>query len=168
MQAGIIEAVVAGLKQAKIDFVATLSCTLVGPILPHIMRDPQFKHVPVGNEGDGIVICAGASMGGKRPAILMENTGVVIGAYALTGLDCQHGGFPFLMVVDHRGSFGDGSAYFYAGGARMAPVVLEGMRIPYILVGDSDKIAEAIVRGQKEVESYGKPAAVLICAEEGL
>jgi len=102
LKAGAVTAIIAGLKEAGINFVATLPCTAVAPVIPHLMRDPQFKHVPVGNEGDGIVICAGAWLGGKKPALLIENTGVLVGAYALTGLDCIYGGFPMLLVVDQR------------------------------------------------------------------
>lgn len=166
MKAEAIDAVIAGLEEAKIDFVATLSCTVVGPIIPHLMHNPHFKHVPVGNEGDGIVICAGAWLGGKKPAILMENTGVVIGAYALTGLDCAHGGFPMLLIVDHRGSFGDGTAYFYFGGGHMAPIILDALKIPYIIVRESDQLANEIVRGQKTAEAYGKPVAILLSGED--
>jgi sulfopyruvate decarboxylase subunit alpha len=161
-----IHNIVSGLKQAGIDFVVTLSCTAVGPLIPYIMRDPQFKHVPVGNESDGIVISAGAWLGGKKPAVLIENTGVVLGAYALTGLDCMYGGFPMLMIVDHRGSFGDGTAYFYFGGGQMAPLVLDGLRIPYTIVRECDKLTAEIVRGQKTAEAYGKPVAVLLSGEE--
>ncbi len=166
MKAEAIEAIIAGLKEAEIDFVVTLSCSAVGPIIPHIMRDPYFKHVPVNNEGDGIVICAGAWLGGKKPAILMENTGIALGAYALTGLECNLGGFPLLMVVDHRGSFGDGTAYFYFGGGHIAPIILDALRVPYTIVQESDRLTAEIVRGQKTVEAYGKPVAVLLSGEE--
>jgi sulfopyruvate decarboxylase subunit alpha len=161
-----VSAIIAGLKEGGIDFVVTLSCTAVGPIIPHIMDDPQFKHVPVGNESDGMVICAGAWLGGKKPALLIENTAVVLGAYALTGLDCMYGGFPMLMVVDHRGSFGDSTAYFYSGGGHMAPIILDGLKIPYIIVRESDKLVDAIVDGQKTAEANGKPVAVLLSGEE--
>jgi sulfopyruvate decarboxylase subunit alpha len=161
-----VQNIVSGLKQAGIDFVVTLSCTAVGPIIPHIMQEPQFKHVPVCNEGDGFVICAGAWMGGKTPALLIENTAVLLGAYPLTGLDCMYGGFPMLMIVDHRGSFGDGSAYFYSGGGHMAPIVLEALRIPYVIVRECDKLVDEILQGQKTAAAQGKPVAILLSGEE--
>ncbi|MBI5446710.1 MAG: hypothetical protein HY900_36510 [Deltaproteobacteria bacterium] len=161
-----VQNIVSGLKLAGIDFVVTLSCTAVGPLIPHVMKEPQFKHVPVCNEGDGFVICAGAWMGGKTPALLIENTAVLLGAYSLTGLDCMYGGFPMLMIVDHRGSFGDGSAYFYAGGGIMAPVVLEGLRIPYRIVRECGELIGAIQEGQKTAAAQGKPVAILLSGEE--
>ena len=161
MKVETITNIINGLKEAGIDFVVTLPSSGFAPFIPSIAGDPQLKHVPVGNEGDGIIICAGASLGGKKPALLIENIGVVVGAYALTGLDCIYGGFPMLLLVDHRGSFGDGAAYFYFGSGHMAPVVLDALKIPYIIVRDSNRLAAEIIRGQKTAEAYGKPVAIL-------
>ncbi len=166
LKAEAVTAIMEGLKEAGIDFVATLPCMAVAPLLPHIMRDPQFKHVPVCNEGDGIVICAGAWMGGKKPALLIENTAVLLGTYALTGLDYMYGGIPMLLIVDHRGSFGDGTAYFFFGGGIVAPAILDILKIPYTVVQESSKLAVEIVRGQKTAEAYGKPVAILLSGEE--
>ena len=157
-----IEAFLKGLKRAQIDFVATLPFTQGAQLLPAIASEPQFKHVPVGNEGDGIVICAGAWMGGKHPALIVENTALVLGAYALTGLEGTYGGFPMLLLVDHRGSFGDGGGYWYFGGGEMAPVVLDGLKIPYTTITEPTGLEEAIVRGQGTVEASGRPAAILM------
>jgi sulfopyruvate decarboxylase subunit alpha len=151
-----------GLRRARIDFVATLPFTQGAALLPEVMREPTLKHVPVCNEGDGIVMCAGAWLGGKRPALIAENTALVLGAYALTGLDGMYGGMPMLLLVDHRGDFGDGGGYWYFGGGQMAPVVLDGLRIPYTTVADPMDLEEAIVRGQGTVEASGRPAAILL------
>ncbi len=161
-----IAAFVAGMKRAGIDFIVTLPFTQGAPLLPAIAREPQFKHVPVANEGDGIVICAGAWMGGKRPALLIENTAVVLGAYALTGLDGMYGGMPMLLLIDHRGSFGDGGGYWYFGGGLVAPVILDALRIPHTTVSDPGALEEAIVRGQSTLEAYGKPVAVLMAGTD--
>ena len=59
MEEKTVTAFIAGLKEAGINFVSSLTCTGIKLILPHITNDPYFKHVPVANEGDGISICAG-------------------------------------------------------------------------------------------------------------
>lgn len=159
-------AIIEGMKEAGIDFVATLPCMAVAPLLPHIEREAQFKHVPVCNEGDGMVICAGAWMGGKKPALLIENTAVLLGAYAMTGINYMYGGVPMLLIVDHKGSFGDGAAYFFFGGGLMAPAILDALKIPYIIVRESNKLTAEIVDGQKTAEAYGKPVAILLSGKE--
>jgi sulfopyruvate decarboxylase subunit alpha len=166
MKSEAVANIITGLKEAAIDFIVTLPSSTIAPIIPKINDEQQFKHVPVNHEGDGIGICAGAWLGGKKPAILLENTGVILGAYALTGLDCMYGGFPLLMIVDHRGSFGDGAAYFYFGGGLIAPAVLEALKIPYMIVRESNKLIDEIVQGQKTTQAYGKPVAILLSGEE--
>ncbi len=83
MEEKTVMAFITGLKEAGINFVSSLTCTGIKSILPHITNDPYFKHVPIANEGDGISICAGAYLGGKKPAFLAENAGLILGAYQL-------------------------------------------------------------------------------------
>ena len=78
--------------------------------------------------GAVVVIHGGAWMGGKRPALIVENTALCLGAYALMGLDGMYGGMPMLLLVDHRGSYGVGGGYWYFGGGQMAPVILDGLK----------------------------------------
>jgi sulfopyruvate decarboxylase subunit alpha len=151
-----------GLKRAGIDFIVTLPFTQAARLLPALAKEPQFKYVPVNNEGDGMVIAAGAWMGGKRPALLVENTALCLGAYALTGLEGMFGGMPMLLLVDHRGSYGDGGGYWYFGGGQMAPVILDGLKIPYTTITEPSGLDEAIVRGQATVEASSRPAALLM------
>ena len=46
-------------------------------------EDPDIHHVPVTREEEGIGICAGAYLDGKRPAMVMMNAGFVLSANAL-------------------------------------------------------------------------------------
>lgn len=158
-------ALVSGLKEAGINYITSLPCTGFGEVIPVIMNDPHFTHVPVGNEGDAIGICAGAWLGGKTPALLAENSGLVLGAHALMGLGYYFGGFPMLLVLDHRGDFGDGDGYWFFGSGHLTPPILDSLGIPYTIVRESNKIIAELVRGQKTTEAYGKPVAVLLSGE---
>src|SRR5688572_527027 len=108
-----VDQVVAGLKQAGIDFVASLPSKSIAPVVRAISFDQDFTHVPVAHEGDAIGICAGAALTGKKPAILMQNCGLVMATYALLDTLYWFGGFPFLMVMDHRGAFGDDGGWIF-------------------------------------------------------
>jgi len=161
-----VMAFITGLKEAGINFVSSLTCTGIKSILPHITNDPYFKHVPIANEGDGISICAGAYLGGKKPAFLAENAGLILGAYQLMNNIHRYGGIPMLLVLDHRGDFGDIAAeWYFAGGIQVIPL-LESHQIPYSIVRKSSEITNMLVLGQKTAEAYGKPVAVLLSGEE--
>ena len=166
MKEQIITDFIAGLKEAGINFVASLPCTGIKHFLPGIMHDPYFKHVPVANETDGISICAGAWLGGKKPALLVEGGGLILGHYALMKTMHDFGGFPILLVVDHRGDFYDGAAPTLFSMGMQVLQILESLHIPYIIVRESNKLKAELVRGEKAAAGYGRAAAILLSMEE--
>lgn len=95
-----------GLKAGGIDFVASVPCVKFGPLLDMIIADPDIKHVPVTREEEGIGICAGSFMGGKRPALLMQNSGLGNCINALVSLDLLYE-IPVLLIISHRGTAGE-------------------------------------------------------------
>ena len=101
-------AVYEALKKAGIDFVVTLPCVNLGEVLKMVECDPDIKHVPVTREEEGFGICAGAFLGGKKPAILMQNSGLGNSVNALASLFKLYQ-FPVLMVMSHRGTLGEKS-----------------------------------------------------------
>jgi sulfopyruvate decarboxylase subunit alpha len=65
-----------GLKRGGIDFITSVPCVKLGPLLTLVAEDPDMMHVPVTREEEGVAVCAGAYMGGKRPALMMQNSGL--------------------------------------------------------------------------------------------
>ncbi len=165
MEADTAAAIVTGLKQAGVNFVASLPSNSLAPVIHTIMKDTDFINVPVANEEDGIGICAGAWLAGKKPAFMGLNGGLVVATYALLSTIYQFGGFPLLIIVDHGGDFGDPSPRYFGYGIQV-PRILESFQVPYTIVRESNKLIAEIVRGQKTTEAYGKPAAILLSGEE--
>ncbi|MCK4652782.1 MAG: sulfopyruvate decarboxylase subunit alpha, partial [Methanosarcinales archaeon] len=64
------------LKNAGIDFVASVPCVNLIELLDEIECDEGIVHVPVTREEEGIGVCAGAYLGGKNPAMVMQNSGL--------------------------------------------------------------------------------------------
>lgn len=154
---------VAGLREAGIDFIASLPSSAFVSVLPVISDDPAFQHVEVTAEGDGATVCAGARLGGKHPALLAENSGLLMASHALTTLE-NFGGIPMLLLLDHRGDFGEGDGYWYfPTGATIVPT-LQTLRIPYTIVDSTSEVREAIVRASRSVEASRRPVAVLLGA----
>lgn len=165
MKAESVTAIITGLKQAGINFISSLPSGGLAPVIHGIANDKDFIHVPVANEEDAVAICAGASVVGKKPAFVAQNAGVVKATYSLLDMLYWFGGFPILMVVDHRGDIGDAGGYIYFGYGVQVPRILDSFQIPYTIVRESDKIVEDIVRGEKSVEASGRPAAILLNLE---
>ena len=99
-------AVYRGLKRAGIDFATSVPCVNLQSCSTLVGEDPEIIHVPVTREEEGVGICAGAWMGGRRPALLMQNSGLGNSINALASLDMLYG-IPLLMIISHRGGAGE-------------------------------------------------------------
>ena len=166
MEQGIVTAITEGLKEAGTEFVVSLPSTGTKFVIPAVASDPYFRHIPVANESDGISICFGVWLGGKKPVFLAENSGFVLSAHALMNVIYRFGGFPLMLVLDHRGVFGDGVAEWYFAAGTIVPSMLKSFQIPYTIVRESNQIKASLVRAQRTTEAYGKPVAVLLSVEE--
>lgn len=153
------EVIVAALEGAGIDFVVGLPDDWLATTI-HLVRDHEaFRYVPVVNERSGACVCAGAWLGGKRPALLMEASGLLMATEALTRLRPFH--LPFLIVVSFRGDLGDGNTFAIPQGETL-PGVLTALRIPYVVVRDGAELGEAIAGAQQVLEIAKQPYAVLL------
>ncbi|MYK30465.1 MAG: sulfopyruvate decarboxylase subunit alpha, partial [Boseongicola sp. SB0670_bin_30] len=72
------------LVTAGIGFVTTVPCKQLAGVIEEVDRHPEILHVPSNKEDEGMGLCAGAWMGGRRSAIVMQNTalGVTINTLA--------------------------------------------------------------------------------------
>ncbi len=68
--------VVQELESSGIDLVCSVPCGLLSGILEILSKSSKIEHVPVTREEEGVGICAGAYLGGARPALLMQNSGL--------------------------------------------------------------------------------------------
>ena len=91
------------LNSRKINFVVSLPCVNLDKLMKMVETDSDIIHVPVTREEEGFGICAGAFMGGKRPAILMQNSGLGNSVNALASLFELYK-LPILMIISHRGT----------------------------------------------------------------
>lgn len=124
------QAVYQGIKKAGIDFVVSLPCVNLGRLMELVECDPEIKHIPVTREEEGFGICAGAYLSGKKPAILMQNSGLGNSVNVLASL-YQLYKLPILMIMSHRGTEGEFmSAQVPMGKA--TPGVLDALEIAYI------------------------------------
>ena len=154
--------VLPGFREAGIEFVASLPSLSIAPLIRAIDEDRDVVHVPVAHESDAIGLCAGAALVGRKPAILLQNCGLVMATYALLDTLYWFGGFPFLMVMDHRGDLGDAGGFIFRGYGVQVPRLLDSFEIPYAVVDRIEDVAPAIVRGARTATASGRPVAVLI------
>ena len=67
-----------------IGFITTVPCKQLAGVIEVLNETDGSHHVPCNKEDEGMGLCAGAYLGGMRPAIIMQNTasGVTVNTLA--------------------------------------------------------------------------------------
>jgi sulfopyruvate decarboxylase subunit alpha len=163
MQARAVAAVVAGLKEAGVDFVSLLPDSDFSELQKQVLGDPTFSYAAVSNEAIGVGVCAGAWLSGKRPALLVPTSGLLVAAWPLTSL-CMAWGLPLLLLIPFRGDIGD--AFWLMGPYKdTTEPLLDVLHIPHVVVSKTEEVAKAIVDAQGSTISWQRPVAVLLTGE---
>ena len=89
-----------------IDFVTTVPCKQLAGVIEHLEEREDVFHIPSNKEDEGMGLCAGAFMGGKRPAIIMQNTALGVTVNTLATL-IQYYRMPLPMLISYRGELGE-------------------------------------------------------------
>ena len=154
------QAVYNAMKQVGIDFVVTLPCVNLGKVMTMVDCDIDIIHIPVTREEEGFGICAGAFMGGKNPAILMQNSGLGNSVNALASLFELYK-IPVMMIMSHRGTEGEFmSAQVPMGKA--TPKILDALKIPYFNPKTPDEALKIIPKAWEMAERNGTPIGILL------
>ena len=90
----------------KIEFVTTVPCKQLAGVIDEIDKCESIYHIPSNKEDEGMGLCAGAFMGGKRPAIIMQNTAIGVTINTLATL-IQFYRMPLPMLISYRGELGE-------------------------------------------------------------
>jgi sulfopyruvate decarboxylase subunit alpha len=94
------------LANVGIDFCASVPCGLLDGVLQLIAGRKAITQIPVTREEEGVGLCAGAYLGGAKPALLMQNSGLGNSINALLSLTrLYHIGL--LLVIGYRGRLGE-------------------------------------------------------------
>lgn len=150
--------ILAGLKAAGIDLVASVPDINMLQLINLLYEDKDIAHVPVGREEEGIGVCTGAHLGGKRPAMLMQNGGLLNSCNGLTTTALQFG-IPVLLLIYYAGDIGDNG--FHMLGLVTEPV-LAGLGIKHIVMRDPARVKQDIAGAVILASTSKRPVALLL------
>ncbi len=154
------EAVYRGMKDAGIDLIVSVPCINLSGLILLADRDPSVIHVPVTREEEGVGVCAGAYMGGRKPAMLMQNSGLGNSINALASLNLLYR-IPLLMIMSHRGVEGEPICAQVPMG-QFTPALLDTLGIPYFLPDSKADAIKKIHAAWKTADEGKTPSAVLL------
>lgn len=124
---------IAILQEQGIDLVATLPCDRTRALFP--LLTANFPEIPVNREEDGVGVCAGAALGGARPALVIQSSGLGNSFNALMSLTMTYR-LPLPIVASWRGIYHE-AILAQIPFNRPLPAVLDAFGIPYRIIGDA-------------------------------
>ena len=132
--------------------------------LVHLIRladdDPGMTLVRLAKEEEGVGISAGAHLAGVKSAMLMQNHGFLASINGIVSC-AQLYRIPLLMLISHRGEFGERDPWQTEGGG-VTEHLLRALRIPYTSLEHPDQVARRLLKAQTLAESAQRPVAVLL------
>jgi sulfopyruvate decarboxylase subunit alpha len=153
--------IVTGLKGAGIQMIATLPDVNLSELLREVEDDRELLHVPLCREEEGIGICAGAYLVGKKCAAIMQNGGFFNSNNAIVSTLLQYQ-IPLLLLIYYAGDIGD-RTFSTTGG--MTEPLLQALGIRYYVMRDIGDAVELIQRAQVLTEDGKRPVALLLTKE---
>lgn len=100
------EQIVNDLVANDVSFVTTVPCKQLAGVIAELDAREDIFHIPSNKEDEGMGLCAGAFMGGKRPCIIMQNTALGVTVNTLATLT-QYYRMPLPMLISYRGELGE-------------------------------------------------------------
>lgn len=150
--------IVADLVKNDVSFVTTVPCKQLAGVIDEIENSPEIFHIPSNKEDEGMGLCAGAFMGGKRPAIIMQNTALGVTLNTLATLT-QYYRMPLPMLISYRGELGEPVACQVEMAVHTKALLAEFLIPTYHFHKESD--AEELDSILKYTFMCNKPVAIL-------
>jgi phosphonopyruvate decarboxylase len=144
------------------DFAAGVPCSLIEDVIAVLQQRRGYVAAP--REDVAVGLAVGAWLGGRRPAVLMQNSGLGTSLNALASLSLMYG-FPALLVVTWRG-FGGKDAPEHLLMGDITPKLLDVLGVPHRVLGaaslesDLDWAREAMDRLLQPVALVVPPGVV--------
>jgi sulfopyruvate decarboxylase subunit alpha len=152
--------VAAALKECGITHVVWIPDSVLGEWEQALSADANLKLIRVCREGEAIAVAAGLLLGGKRPIVLLQCTGLFEAGDALRNIvhDLR---LPLFLVVGVRSL----RAHRAGASADTCPVftepILQAWRIPYVLLDERHRAAD-VCAAYFQAQSENRAGAVLL------
>src|SRR5499433_4139660 len=141
------------------DFFAGVPCSLIEDLIAVLETHPRLPYVAAPREDVAVGMAAGAWFAGRRPAVLMQNSGLGTSLNALASLSLMYG-LPVLLVVTWRGYQGkDAPEHLLMG--EITPALLQLLGIPHRVLA-RDSIDADLDWAVHAMDERGAPVALVV------
>ncbi len=126
-----------------------------------LRAEPDIEVITVTREGEAFAVASGLYVGGKKPVIIIQNTGFLESGDAIRGtvVNMQ---VPVVMFVGYRGYHNrDANGRWVDSVATFLEPTLKAWNLPYEMLETDDDIS-CISRAFEKAATTSLPAAVLL------
>lgn len=120
-------------------------------------RSGTLELVPVCREGEAWAIAAGLHLGGKRPLVMIQNTGLFESGDALRNVLFDLG-LPLAAVIGYRSYLVPGST---DSARRFTEPILDAWGLDYLLIREPDEL-DQMAEHLAACRAAGRPGIVLV------
>ena len=149
----------ASLERHGFDFFTGVPCSLIEDLIAVLERGSRAPYLAAVREDAAVGVAAGAWFGGRRPVVLMQNSGLGTSLNALASLSLMYG-LPVLLIVTWRG-FGGKDAPEHILTGEISPRLLELLGIPHRVLA-ADSLDGALAWAAGEMDARHGPVALLV------
>ena len=160
------DAFLSALRARGFDFLTGVPCSLVKDLLAHVEVQTEVPYVHATREDIALGLAAGAAMAGRRPVVVMQNSGLGLSINALLSLHRIYR-IPCLLLITWRGYEGvDAPEHVIMGPA--LPTMLDVIGVPHRTldpksdVGTPESLLAALDWADATLREGQEPVALLV------
>jgi sulfopyruvate decarboxylase TPP-binding subunit len=130
--------------------------------LTSAQQEGRLTTIPICREGEAIAVSLGLLIGGRKPVVIIQNTGLFESGDSLRGqaIDFE---LPIVMMIGYRGWKADRSMVTDSAATYLEPV-LDAYGVPHHLLSGAN-FRELIPNAFRQAEERKAPVAILVPAE---
>jgi sulfopyruvate decarboxylase alpha subunit len=147
-------------KAHKIEMIVHIPDTILTELLKSLVADDYFDVISPTREEEGVGILAGAYLGGKHGALLMQNSGLGNAANILGSLSVPYQ-IPTVMLISQRGELGEFNTVQVGMGQALRPT-LDGLDVPHFTMEREDEVEKIMNGAIKLAHSTDRPVAIIV------
>src|SRR5262249_29247930 len=152
--------VVAAMKSCGVTHVVWIPDSEIGTWEPALVAEPAIQLIRVCREGEAMAIAGGLLLGGKRPVVLIQCTGLFEAGDALRNVihDLKQ---PLFLIIGLRGYYAHKRGSTFDTCPLFAEPILQTWKIPYV-VFDEQRTASDLAAAYRQAQAERRAGAVFL------
>lgn len=143
------------------DFVTGVPCSLLTPLIDAFAGDARWQYFSAANEGLAMGLAVGATLGGRKPVVFMQNSGLGNSIDALTSLTSIQK-TPVLLLISWRGEPGTGDEPQHDEMGRLLLPMLRLLGVSFGILDVARNNTETLLSEADTILRSGNSFAIII------